>query len=468
LPSRPLDEQAVACLDPDTGALGLTPIVATGALALEDTGPATLLARPHAVVAADARCALPLEVSIQVALRSGRAVPPSTGPPSSAAEPAPRITEELALIVRRRGVERLASEPVRPSSPARHPAEGEELLVAIELATAAAPPPPIDPLGRAPSPEATRDRRSVPDATEHANLRRELIALAPLPLKENESLAWVVPSPFSSDRAEDGRSIAIALELSRAPAEHAPGAAAHARSLDTIERSLVAERLRASEEPREESRPSRPHFVDREPIDLEPVVAELARVPTSRAALQLLANRTGTTLGQEVALAAPDSVIVAAGRAMLAAFARHEALTHTAAEIGGTTGGAVPRWRPLSLELDLAVLETLLRYARRPPSRAILERHYGIALDDDLADAGTPLLPLASAALDRATFDRLVLARNLLGLDDARPSVRLRAARWLVALRPGLEGYDPFGPIGERHAAADRLWAVLVPPRGAS
>jgi hypothetical protein len=62
-----------------------------------------------------------------------------------------------------------------------------------------------------------------------------------------------------------------------------------------------------------------------------------------------------------------------------------------------------------------------------------------------------------------AELVHLVVAQNLLALEDTRPPLRIVAARWLAALVPGLGGYDPFGPFEERRRATDELWRILAP-----
>ena len=65
--------------------------------------------------------------------------------------------------------------------------------------------------------------------------------------------------------------------------------------------------------------------------------------------------------------------------------------------------------------------------------------------------------------MDRRELDRVVRLRNVDALDSSRPGLRTRAARFLRALVPDLNGYDPFGPVDARGSAAGRFRTLLAP-----
>ena len=401
----------------------------------------------------------------------GTAQWPAPGP----TEFSPRAREQVALLVRKAGGHprgsRAAGAPAQPRDVGPSVAT-PDFEIALDLESAAPPPPPAVPGGQG-SPPAThgapdRGRSSGREARSADAGSHELVALAPRAVSVPGQLAWVVPSPFSWGQAPAGAWIAIVLDVRPAPQVGQPGAAAHRSSLEAIAASLGAERERVARERPLPAPRLIAHRVDAVARDPEALFFTLAQDPLSRGTLVAIGSRTGATLVADAALTLPDALLPRLTNAVLAAQARTWAFRAAASALGGPGAAAVTRARPLGVALDRGALEALVSPEVRGVARVLLERRFGVALDDDLADPRRPFLRRATGVESGDDLERLVLSRNVAALDDSRPSVRVRAARWLLARHGDLMGYDPFGPFEERRAAIDRLWAAAVASGGGS
>ena len=133
-----------------------------------------------------------------------------------------------------------------------------------------------------------------------------------------------------------------------------------------------------------------------------------------------------------------------------------KALTASAAQIVEALATAPPDADTsyLGWVVDRALLAGLAKLASGgefPPAMgAMLSARFGEAGRDpgSLGD-------LAAASPSRADFETRVRAENLILLDDASPTSRVRAFEWLSGRNEAPQGYDPLGSSAERRAAVD-------------
>ncbi len=273
--------------------------------------------------------------------------------------------------------------------------------------------------------------------------KREILLLERRTVASSRRLAIVVRSPFSTTNGPDDPWLAVAIEIAPSPAS--------SRALAALEASLAAER---AERGRGGARPPARGARETAAVDVAALRTRFEAAP--RQTLAELGRGEGAVVALEAALTLPD----AAFRPVAASIER--ALARRAVASRATSPSHEPL-SPLGLDVDVAALEVLLSRELRASSRGLVERLFGAAFLPDLADAPQPLFPRVRLASDRGELERLVMLANLVALDSSRPSVRVRAARFLAPLAPGLEGYDPFETLERRSESVGRLWTRLSP-----
>jgi hypothetical protein len=165
-----------------------------------------------------------------------------------------------------------------------------------------------------------------------------------------------------------------------------------------------------------------------------------------RAALVYLADQTGATICQDVALVADDTVL-----AHLADEVKTEAGPALQAGDVTTAGWAMDR-------SAITVLQPLLTSATLPDELfAVLTEHLGepgrhaASLDD-----------VMHGAASRQDLDQRLVAENFIYLEDSSPASRVRAFNWLQARHIAPAGFDPLAPAKQRRKALDQ--ALSAPP----
>lgn len=133
-----------------------------------------------------------------------------------------------------------------------------------------------------------------------------------------------------------------------------------------------------------------------------------------------------------------------------------EGLTAAAAHIAEALAAAPPDSDTsyLGWVVDQALLAGLAKLASGgefpPEVGAMLSARFGEAG----RDPGS-LGELAASSPSRADFDTRVRAENLILLDDASVSSRVRAFEWMASRNDAPNGYNPFAAPAERRAAID-------------
>ena len=275
--------------------------------------------------------------------------------------------------------------------------------------------------------------------------KREIVWLGRRAVPASGRVTFVVRSPFSKTFGSSTPWLAVGVAIAPGPAPM--------RAVAELRAGLAAEGAAVG----------RDHPLHRPGVDREPSAPELAAfrdrfAAAPREALVELGRHDDLVIALDAALTLPEAAFRAVARAI-------ERRLRNDAALGAVTSrrmGEEPL-RPLGLEVDLAALEVLLSPELRASSRALVERTFGAAFSSDLADAPLPFFPVARLATNRGELERLVLLSNLIALDSSRPYVRLRAARFLEARAPGLEGFDSLGTFERRSESVGRLWTRLAP-----
>jgi hypothetical protein len=269
----------------------------------------------------------------------------------------------------------------------------------------------------------------------------ELALLDLRSLKLGEGLAVIVPSPFEG---EETGAVAAVVTVLRAPADDAPGAAAHRLAFARCTADLAREAAFASER-----RVLPPSSTLPRP-DLGAACRALSVPSGRRSALFALAQATGAPLAEDLALSADDRMLAA-----IAESVARDATAATAPAAGATLGWIIER-------AAFAGLRNLAGEGEVPPQveEALVRR--GGAAGRSL---GTFFgVDEASQSLD--DLERRLRAENRDLLEDGSPAIRARASGWLAARGLLPEGYDPLGPADARRAALDKAAAAAEAKRG--
>ncbi len=257
----------------------------------------------------------------------------------------------------------------------------------------------------------------------------ETILLEPRPFQERDQFAIILPSPFDTKEAV---SFAIAIDVRLPPAEDRAAAAMHTWSFNECMKQLtganIPDRI-AGAEPSDADWPG-----------LENAIQALQSSLNQRRALLYLAERTGASLVEDIALSGTDMVV---GRLS-------QALTNEYSS-GSMTGGASLEW---TLERTAyGLLATLLSSDQATPElEAILVRHTG-----QVGRNVSTLQELTANAAGIDEFQKLLVRENFIYLEDISPAARTRAFEWLAARGRAPEGYHPLAPVKERRAVLNRV-----------
>jgi len=257
----------------------------------------------------------------------------------------------------------------------------------------------------------------------------ETILLEPRPFRERDQLAIIVPSPFGT---KDAVSFAIAIDVRPPPAEDRAAAAMHRWSFNECMKQLTGADMPGQIQGAEPA--------DADWPGLENAIRALQSYPNQRRALLYLAERTGASLVEDIALSGTDMVV---GRLS-------QALTNEYSS-GSMTGGALLEW---TLERTAyGLLANLLSSDQATPElEAILVRHTG-----QVGRNVSTLEELTAGAAGIDEFQKLLVRENFIYLEDISPAARTRAFEWLTARGRAPEGYHPLAPAKERRAVLNRV-----------
>ena len=255
-------------------------------------------------------------------------------------------------------------------------------------------------------------------------LRHELVLLRDRPELGGAPLALLVPSPFESGAAGawlvevavlgPPASEAELEERRLALEEDRPALEAATQALEASARPVTPEETRARR--------------------LASAVSGLGEAEDTRAILLHAASAAGgAPLTTDLALVAEDELLGRFVDALVAAGVPDAAPERLGWELEGAA---------LRFLADQALAGTL-----PAPLEGVLLRHAG-----ELARSPAVLTQGLDEAAGPEVLSLFLAAEHRLLLDDARPSVRIRAHDWLAARRRAPAGYDPLGPREERRA----------------
>ena len=257
----------------------------------------------------------------------------------------------------------------------------------------------------------------------------ETILLEPRPFQEREPLAVIVPSPFDP---KESISFAIVVDVEPPPAEDHAALAMHTWSFNECVRSLTSANI-PGENGRAESS-------DADWPGIENAIQSLQSSLSQRRALLYLAERTGASLVEDVALSGTDVVVARLSQALTNEYSS-----------GSMTGGASLRW--MLERTACRLLATLLSGDQATPElEAILVRHTG-----QVGRNVSTLEELTASAANIDEFQKLLVRENFIYLEDISPAARTRAFEWLRARGQAPEGYHPLAPVKERRAILNRV-----------
>jgi hypothetical protein len=165
-----------------------------------------------------------------------------------------------------------------------------------------------------------------------------------------------------------------------------------------------------------------------------------------RAALVYLADQTGATICQDVALVADDSLLKT-----LAGEVKSEAGPALVVGDVAAAGWAMDR-------SAISTMQPLLTSATLPEELfAVLTVHLG-----EPGRHSASLEEIMHGAASRQDLDQRLIAENFIYLEDSSPASRVRAFDWLQARHLAPAGFDPLAPAKQRRVALDK--ALSAPP----
>jgi hypothetical protein len=415
----------------------------------DDMLPVTISMTALRTMATDRLRPLGAQAGLIIATRGGQPVLPSgkltLAARTAAGEEAVRFEEELArtqpaqaalLVVEQTALPpgvTASLEATDLQSPYRRlrvdicrPSTGKELLVALVIEDLVEP---NSPLAAADEDEKPSSRNPARDQAAVQRVpQRETALLDGLPIEQDGLIvAIVAPARFSSPSGE-----AVAVLVRVGPEGVAPPVEMVARVREDLRRS-------ASEVA---SRPDTLPLGREQLPGLRTALLALADPQQRRQAVVFLAEQTGATMCQDVALVADD-----------------ESLQTLAAAISERT--AVPpvsSVAALGWALDSACISTLASLqsgnALPPELSSVLVLHAG-----EVGRRSDSLEEVLRGLDSRAGLDARLVAENTLFLEDTSPASRVRAFDWLRARNQAPEGYDPLGDARARRTALDRIVA---------
>ena len=180
-------------------------------------------------------------------------------------------------------------------------------------------------------------------------------------------------------------------------------------------------------------------------LELKAALDSLKTPYLRRRALTFLAMKTGAGLCEDLALAAADDLL-----AQLATRIGEE----TAAPGAPATAAALG----FTLEkISLTALVGLLDDETIPGElKALLVSHAGEAGRDPAT-----IEEVLRASTSKDDLERRLIDENMICLDDASPSSRVRALDWLRSRNRAPEGFDPMAPVRERRKALEKAQSAM-------
>ena len=262
-------------------------------------------------------------------------------------------------------------------------------------------------------------------------LRRELALFGrPAAADGVQSLAVIIPARFESTQA-----IAAVVQVAPAPD-------------DDPTRQRLAEAIAQANEAAEtaSNRPRVAPLAIAEIPGFAVSVAALGRPEARRAALAFLASRAGAAICEDLALVGDD--------AALAAMA--ERVEKNLSEFASAATVESFAWLLERTCLEM-LAEQLDKGRLAPELEAVLTRNLG--------EAGRQTASIQEVVRVSGSLPALgsrVLAENMIFLEDASPSARVRAFDWLASRGRSPEGYDPLGAPRERRDALEKSRAAAT------
>lgn len=267
-------------------------------------------------------------------------------------------------------------------------------------------------------------RRPAPGRDRGLPALEEQIVLNDRP-SDRMSLAIVVPSPFSGA----AKAIAIFVDVLDPPRPDEPGILSHGEAYADCVAALAAQAIKEQE---------RPKLPDNRPgamPTLDVARRALSRSSTRRGGLLALARGSGSTLTEDLALAANPSFVKELAATIMARL----------------EGGRLPADREaLGRCLSLLALDRILANTGDLPLEfeAPLQRFGGA-----LATYPVQLRGLVEDSQGSTQLNSHLRHDNLEALDDGAPSQRALAAAWLAERKALPAGYHPLAKASERRAA---------------
>ena len=251
--------------------------------------------------------------------------------------------------------------------------------------------------------------------------------------------AFALMLPFRFGDAES-RAMAVFVDVAEGSAD-----ASHTEAFAACMADLKAATALAS---------TRPYL---EPLDnpewpgLRSALDVIAKSNAPRPAMVFLADQTGVSIFEDIALEGDDTLrqaLAAKVFAKLGAPAKPQS-KESLAWVLESAGYELLSEQSASNKLPGELMAVLTRHAGEAG------RHPG-SLDDALRTSA-----------NRAAFDLRLIAENYIYLEDSSPASRVRAYDWLVARDHAPAGYDPLGPAKGRRAALERALSPAPAPPAA-
>jgi hypothetical protein len=270
-------------------------------------------------------------------------------------------------------------------------------------------------------------RDLVTKQPDHLSLQTEKALFNP-PAGAQTNTAFVIPFHF-----DDAQSKCVAVLVQISPGNNDP-----AHMAATTQAAAQLAQLSATSQPTISTGEASPWAT------VTAAVQSLTPVAGRRSALAFLADQTGASVCEDVAMEADDATLATLVKNIQASVAADPApqsdpsvgwlLDHTALQLLAKVSDDSANGNKVPAEL-MAVLSSHTGEVGRHPS----------SLDEVLKGVSS-----------RQELDNRLLAENTIFLEDSSPASRVRAYDWLNARHLAPAGYDPLGPAKARREALEK------------
>lgn len=275
------------------------------------------------------------------------------------------------------------------------------------------------------------------DSDGAAVLRHEIVLLEPIPFDSELTTALVLPTLF---QRSEGKAFVVFVGLRKPPSEaDAEAWHAHAAVVDEVRAEVEASAKLVAEEVHLERPDEAVYALLRTVIDAQ----EPGKVDEQ--ALFGLASSVHAEIARDLLLVGDERLIDDFVRGLIEERAQALELDSRPAFAWLLDRNAwrVIGGRLLESDLDLVCDSMALRHA------------------GELGRYPASLLEGVDDAFDGPSFQRFVEQENLLFLNDAHPSARIRAFGWLQLNSSAPEGYDPLAAAEERREVLEAFFESL-------